>query len=271
MIATTEEQKKDLRAAGKILAGVLADTATLIREGVTTAELDLAAEHAIRARGAVPSFLNYKPEGAAYPYPAALCVSINDEVVHGIPSQKRILRNGDVVSLDAGLSYKGYFVDAARTYIVGDDTTTISTGGEMSLKARGLGDLKAHQLINATREALGAAIASARVGRRIGDIGAAVVRVAGNRKFSIVEDLGGHAVGGAVHERPFIANDGREGEGEEIVEGMVLAIEPMLAEGKGAIVLDEDEWTYRMEDGKRAAHFEDTVLITKEGAEILTA
>lgn len=271
MIATTEEQKKNIRAAGKILAGVLADTAKLLKEGVTTAELDLAAEHAIRARGAVPSFLHYKPEGAAYPYPAALCVSINDEVVHGIPNAKRILRNGDIVSLDAGLSYQGYFVDAARTYIVGDDTTTISTAGEMSLKARGLGDLKAHQLIAATKEALQGAIAAARVGKHVGDIGAAVVRVAANRKFAIVQDLGGHAVGAAVHEKPFIANEGHEGEGEELVEGMVLAIEPMLAEGKGDIILDEDEWTYRMEDGKRAAHFEDTVLLTKDGPEILTA
>lgn len=271
MIATTEEQIKNLRAAGKILSGVLKDAAALVKEGITTAELDLAAEHAIRARGAVPSFLNYQPEGAAYPYPAALCVSINDEVVHGIPNAKRILRNGDIVTIDAGLSYQGYFVDAARTLIVGDATTDISTGAHMSIKARGLGDLKAHQLIDATREALEAAIASARVGKHVGDIGAAVRRVAANRKFAIVEDLGGHAVGEAVHERPFIANDGHEGEGEELVEGMVLAIEPMLAEGKGSIILDKDEWTYRMEDGKRAAHFEDTVLLTKEGPEILTA
>lgn len=271
MIAATEEQKKNIRAAGKILSGVLKDVAKLIKEGVTTAELDLAAEHAIRARGAVPSFLNYKPEGAAYPYPAALCVSINDEVVHGIPNQKRILRNGDLVTVDAGLSYQGYFVDAARTHIVGDDTIEISTGGEMSLKARGLGDLKAHQLVNATREALTGAIAAAQVGRHVGDIGAAVVRVANNRKFSVVKDLGGHAVGEAVHERPFIGNEGHEGEGEELLEGMVLAIEPMLAEGKGDIVLDKDEWTYRMKDGKRSAHFEDTVLLTKDGPEILTA
>lgn len=270
MIASTPEEIKQIRAAGKILAGVLKDVAALVKEGVSTAELDLAAEHAIRARGAVPSFLNYQPEGAAYPYPAALCVSINDEVVHGIPSEKRILRNGDVLSIDAGLSYQGYFVDAARTLIVGDSTDTLK-GGEMSLAVRGLGDLGAHKLINATREALGAAIAAIRPGKHMGDIGAAVVRVAKNRKFSVVEDLGGHAVGKAVHERPFIANEGREGEGEEIELGMVLAIEPMLAEGKGAIVLAKDEWTYKMKDGKRAAHFEDTILVTQDGAEVLTA
>ena len=270
MIATTEEQIKALRAGGKILAGVLTDVAALCKEGVNTAELDLACEHAIRARGATPAFLNYQPDGASYPFPASLCVAINDEVVHGIPNEKRILRNGDIVSVDAGLRYQGYFVDAARTLIVGDSTNTY-VGGERSLVVRGIGDLKAHQLINATREAMQAAIAVVRPGKRLGDIGAAVMRVAANRGFSVVEDLGGHAVGEAVHEKPFIANEGREGEGEEIVLGMVLAIEPMLAEGKGAIMLDDDEWTYRMKDGKRAAHFEDTVLVTESGTEVLTA
>ncbi len=255
MIATTPEQIKALRAAGKILAGVLQDVALLCKEGVTTAELDLAAEHAIHSRGAVPSFLNYQPEGAAYPYPASLCVSINDEVVHGIPNEKRILRKGDVVSIDGGLSYQGYYVDAARTLIVGGANSN---------------DRKASELVAATKEATDAAISVIRPGKHIGNIGAAVMRVAGSRSFNIVEDLGGHAVGGAVHEKPFIANEGREGEGEEIVEGMVLAIEPMLCEGKPAIIVDEDEWTLRMEDGKRAAHFEDTVLVTKEGTEILT-
>ena len=254
MIATTEEQIKALRAGGKILAGVLRDVAALCKDGVNTAELDLACEHAIRSRGAVPAFLNYQPDGAAYPYPAALCVAINDEVVHGIPNEKRILRNGDIISIDTGLRYQGYFVDAARTLVVGD-----------------AGDTKANQLVAATREALLAVISVVRPGKHIGDIGAAVMRIAANRKFAIVQDLGGHAVGEEVHEKPFIANEGREGEGEEIVVGMVLAIEPMLAEGKGAIILDEDEWTYRMKDGKRAAHFEDTVLVTESGTEVLTA
>lgn len=256
MIATTPEQIKALRGAGKILAGVLTDVAALCKEGATTAELDLAAEHAIRSRGAVPSFLNYQPEGAAYPYPATLCVSLNDEVVHGIPNEKRILRKGDLVTIDAGLSYQGYYVDAARTLVVGGAASTDHQGNE---------------LVAATKEAIEAAIAVIRPGKHLGDIGAAVMRVAGNRNFAIVEDLGGHAVGGAVHEQPFIANEGHEGEGPEIVEGMVLAIEPMLAEGKGSIILDEDEWTYRMEDGKRSAHFEDTILVTKDGAEVLTA
>lgn len=268
MIATTAEEIKTLRAAGRILAGVLLDVEKLAKEGVSTAELDLAAEHAIKARGAVPSFLHYQPDGAKYPYPAALCVSIDDEVVHGIPSAMRKLRNGEVVSFDLGLSYNGLFVDAARTVLVGS-VVVAQKSGEKSLGAA-VSDPQAHTLINATREALRAAIAAARVGGHVGDIGAAISRVARNHGLGVVEDLGGHAVGKAVHEKPFIDNQGKEGEGEEIVEGMVLAIEPMLAEGKGAIVLDKDQWTYRMRDGKRAAHFEDTVLVTAAGPEILT-
>lgn len=270
MIASTDAEIKALRAAGKILAGVLRETQELAKDGISTAELDLFAEHAMRARGAVPSFLNYQPDGAASPFPASLCISINEEVVHGIPSEKRILRNGDVVKLDAGLSYDGFFVDSARTFIVGDSSDT-SVGAESALVQRGLGDREAHNLINATREALRAAVAVAKPGARVGDIGAAISRVAKNHKLGVVEDLGGHATGRAVHEQPFIANDGKAGEGETIVEGMVLAIEPMLAEGHGAIVVEKDEWTLSMADNKRAAHFEDTVLITKDGAEVLTA
>src|ERR1700690_380256 len=141
MIAKTEDEIKNLRTAGTILANVLADVAALVKPGVTTAELDLAAEHAIRARGAVPAFLGYKPEGAAYPYPATLCVAINDEVVHGIPSAGRILREGDIISLDEGLSYNGFFVDSAITVCVGET------------------DTKTKKLLQANREALDAAIA----------------------------------------------------------------------------------------------------------------
>ena len=253
MIATTPEEIKALRAGGKILAGVLADVAALCKEGISTAELDLACAHAIRARGASPAFLNYQPDGASYPFPASLCVALNDEVVHGIPNEKTILRKGDLLTIDAGLSYQGYFVDAARTLCIGAC------------------DESAHKLIAATKEALQGAIAAARVGAHIGDIGAVVAGIANKYNFGVVKDLGGHGVGSSVHEKPFIANEGRRGEGERIVAGMVLAIEPMLAEGKGNIVLDEDEWTYRMRDGKRAAHFEDTVLITEGGAETLTA
>lgn len=252
MIAKNKVQIETLRTAGRILAGVLADTAKLVKPGVSTAALDLEADRIIKSKGSVPAFLGYQPEGAAFPYPATLCVSVNDEVVHGLPSEEKILKEGDIVSLDGGLSYKGYFVDAALTVPVGKV------------------DEDAKKLLQANREALEAAISATRAGGHVGDIGAAVERVAGKYDLSVVSDLGGHAVGRTVHEKPYIPNEGNEGEGEELRAGLVVAIEPMLCEGKGAIVLDKDQWTYKMRDGKRAAHFEHTVLITKTGPEILT-
>lgn len=252
MIAKTLEDIQMLRKAGKILALVLRELAAMIKPGISTAELDMAAERIMREQGAVPAFLGYKPDGASYPFPATLCVGVNDEVVHGIPSEEQILQEGDIISLDEGLSYNGYFVDSAITVCVGAC------------------DEKASKLLSANREALAAAIAAAKVGGHVGDIGAAVEAVAQKHNFSIVEDLGGHAVGKSVHEKPFIPNEGEVGEGEKLVEGLVLAIEPMFTEGKGAISLDKDQWTYRMRDGKRAAHFEHTVLLTKNGPEILT-
>lgn len=252
MIATTQSDIDTLRQAGKILAQVLRDTAALVKPGVTTAALDLAAEESIRAHGAVPAFLNYKPIGAAYPYPAVLCVSVNDEVVHGIPTEAHVLHEGDVVTLDLGLSYNGLFVDSAITVCVGE------------------GDAAAQKLLAGTKEALSVAIGAIKAGGRVGDIGAAVETVARKYNLAIVTDLGGHAVGKSVHEKPFIANTGTAGTGEKLVEGMVLAIEPILTEGKGAITLAEDEWTYRTRDHSRAAHFEHTILVTREGAEILT-
>lgn len=252
MIAKSEEEIKNLRIAGKLLAGVLHDTAALVKDGVSGAELDLAAERMIRARGATPAFLGYKPEGAAQPYPAALCVSLNEEITHGLPVADKILRTGDIVSLDSGLSYKGFFVDAAVTLCVG------------------VCDLKAQKLLDATREALATAIKAARVGGRVGDIGAAVARTARKYDFAVVKELGGHSLGRAVHEKPFVPNEGTEGEGETLAEGLVLALEPMFAEGKGAIVLDGDGWTYRTRDDSRSATFEHTILLTKNGPEILT-
>lgn len=252
MIAKTEEEINNLRTAGKALAEVLRELSAQVRPGIATSTLDLAAEEAIRTRGCKPAFLGYKPEGARRPFPAVLCVSINEEIVHGIPSQERVLQEGDIVTLDLGLSYQGYFVDSAVTVCVGECEAT---------------DKK---LIEATREALGAQIAAAKAGGRLGDLGAAVEVVAKRTKFAIVEDLGGHAVGKAVHEKPYIANFGKAGTGEKIVEGMVLALEPMLTEGSSQIVLEADDWTYRTADNSRAAHFEHTILVTKDGPEILT-
>lgn len=252
MIAKTPEDFDTLRKAGKILGDALRELSGMVKTGANAADLDVYAERFIVREGGKPSFLRYKPEGAKTPYPAALCVSVNDEVVHGIPTESRVFEDGDVVTIDLGLSYNGYFVDAARTVIVGQ------------------GDDAAHKLLDGTREALQEAIKAAKVGGHVGDIGAAVVRVARKYDLGIVMDLGGHAVGRAVHEKPFIANDGKEGEGAKITDGLVLAIEPMLCESKGDIILAEDDWTYKMQDGGRAAHFEDTVIITKDGQEILT-
>ncbi len=252
MIVTTEEQKKNLRIAGAILAGVLSDLAGLTKEGGNAAELDLAAEHAMRERGAVPAFLGYRPQGARSPYPSTLCVAVNDEVVHGLPTQDKMFRRGDVVTLDAGLSYNGYFVDAARTIIIGE------------------GDSSAQKLVAATKEALDTAIATAKAGAHTGDIGAAIARVAKKYQLGVVKDLGGHGVGASVHEKPYIDNEGKEGEGDEILEGMVLAIEPMLCEGKGDIILKEDDWTYAMLDRKRAAHWEATVIVGQGAPEVVT-
>ena len=252
MIAKKESDRENLRAGGKILSDVLQELVRLVAPGVTTAELDLRAEQLIRRAGGVPAFLNYKPSGAAYPYPAVLCVSVNDEVVHGIPSEARSLVEGDIVTLDLGLSFGGLFVDSAVTVPVG------------------VCDAAGRKLLAATREALAAGVASARVGGRVGDIGVAVEAVARKYGYAVVAELGGHALGKKPHEQPFIPNIGRAGEGEALVEGMVLALEPIFAEGKGAIELGPDKWTYFTRDGSRAAHFEQTILLTKDVPEILT-
>ena len=253
MIVKSEKDIECLRRAGRMLAAVLQEAATLAVPGVTTAELDLAAERHIRAEGGVPAFLNYKPDGARYPYPAVMCISINDEVVHGIPSEVRVLAQGDLVTLDLGLSYEGYFVDSAVTICVGRMPTPDEA-----------------RLLEGTKEALHVAIAAVHVGGHIGDIGAAAEVVADKYKLSIIEELGGHAVGKSVHEKPFIPNVGEVGQGPKIVAGMVLAIEPIFSLGSEDITLDEDEWTYRTDDGSLAAHFEHTILVTKDGVEVLT-
>jgi methionyl aminopeptidase len=252
MIATQESDIVNLRTAGKILSDVLQETAKLVRPGVSAAELDLAAEKMIEERGAKPAFLNYKPDGASYPFPAVLCVSINDEVVHGMPTEDKIFKEGDLVMLDLGVSYNGFYSDAALTVPVG------------------VCDPAGMKLLNASREALTEALKVVKSGAHMGDIGAAIERVARKYSFTIAKDLGGHSLGRVPHEKPFVANEGKEGEGEMIVEGLVLAIEPILCEGKPHIVLGEDEWTYRTRDGKRSTEFEQTILVTKNGCEILT-
>jgi methionyl aminopeptidase len=253
MIAKTQEEIASLRKAGNILGDAVRHVATLTQPGVSTAALDLAAEEFIKERGCVPAFLNYKQEGSAYPFPAVLCVSINDEVVHGIPREDRIVQEGDLVMLDLGLSYNGYFSDAAITVVAG------------------VGDEKGKKLIAATEEAVMAAIKIAKPGTTTGDLGAAIEAVGKKYGFGIVEELGGHSLGKVPHEKPFVPNAARAGTGEKLVEGLILAIEPIFTEGKGDIDLMPDEWTYVTKDHSRSAETEHTVLITRDGAEVLTA
>ncbi|HEV7449610.1 MAG TPA: type I methionyl aminopeptidase [Candidatus Paceibacterota bacterium] len=253
MIAKTQEEINGLRKAGKVLAEALRHTATLVVPGVSTAALDLAAEDFIKSAGATSAFLNYKQEGSAYPFPAVLCVSINEEVVHGIPSEDRIVEEGDLVMLDLGLSIDGYFADAAITVVAGK------------------GDEKGKKLIEATEEALREALKVAKPGARMGDLGAAIQTVAKKYGLGVVEELGGHSLGRVPHEGPFVPNVGKAGQGPVLEEGLVLAIEPIFTEGAGDIELMPDEWTYVTADHSRSAETEHTVLITKDGAEVLTA
>ncbi len=253
MIAKTQEEIDGLRAAGKLLAHALRETAKLVAPGVTTAALDLAAEKFIRDGGAEPAFLNYKQDGSVYPFPASLCVSINDEVVHGIPTDERVIQDGDLVMLDLGLKLNGYFSDMAVTVTAGE------------------GSAKDKALIAATEEAFAKAVQAVKPGARMGDIGAAIESVAKRYGFGVVDDLGGHSLGRVAHEPPFVSNTGTVGTGIELVEGLVLAIEPIFTEGRGDIELLDDQWTFVTADGSRSAETEGTILITKNGAEVLTA
>ena len=238
---------------GKRLARVLATLRAKIAPGVTAEELDDLAERLIREGGDEPCFLGYTPEGAKRRYPATLCVSVNDEVVHGIPNESRkVLREGDIVGLDLGLSHNGVIVDAAITVPVGEI------------------DEQTKKLLIATERALVAGIAQAIPGNRMGDISHAIQEKIEGAGFSVVKELGGHGVGETVHEEPFIPNFGRAGTGPELVEGMVLALEPISSVGKAAVILSLDGYTYRTKDGSRSAHFEHTILIEKDGARIIT-
>ncbi len=245
------EEIKILKEGGKILASILYDVSNLAKSGVATLELDKEAERLIRRAGGEPSFKNY---GANFgnPYPASLCVSVNDEVVHGIPRADRILREGDIVGLDLGLKYKGFFTDMAITVPVG--------------KVRE----KEIKMIETTKESLKKGILEVKDGSFVGDIGFAIQNCAEPRGFSVVKKLVGHGVGYAVHEGPEIPNYGKKGTGARLKEGMVLALEPMINEGGDDVVLEKDGWTWRTKDGSLSAHFEHTIAVTKNGAEILT-
>lgn len=250
----TKDEIELMRIGGKHLAAVLREVEKLVAPGVTTKELNDLAEKKIRETGDEPAFLNYTPWGAKRPYPATLCVSVNDEVVHGIPNEDvKTLQEGDIVSLDIGLKHKGLVLDMA---------TTIGVGSI---------DQKVQMLLDTTKASLKKGIAACVLGNEVNDIGKAIEAYAKPFGYGIVEDLGGHGVGHKVHEPPYIHNYDTGEKSEKLKEGMVLAIEPMLNEGRKDVVLAPDGYTYKTKDGKRSAHFEHTIVVTSGKPEILTA
>jgi len=247
----SNEELGNLRASGKILALALFEAVSYVKPGITTMSLDEIAERSLRRQGAVPSFKNYKV-GRAGRFPAALCVSVNEELVHGIPRNNRVLKNGDIVSLDLGANYKGLYTDMAVTLGVGRVAPA---------------DKK---LIEVTKKVLEEAINFIKPGMKIGDLGNFIERYVKDAGFVVIRDLVGHGVGTAPHTEPQVPNFGEPGKGAEIVEGMVLAIEPMVSTKSHGVKTCRDGWTIKMAGGQRCAHFEHTVLITKNGAEIIT-
>lgn len=250
----TPEEIALIREGGKILAQILDELGKAVRPGMKTIELDRLAESLVLKYGVVAAFKNYKPDFNRRDqdgYPASVCVSVNEEVVHGIPGN-RILKEGDIVSLDMGILHKGYFTDAAITVGVGKISP------------------EAQKLIDVTKKSLELGIAQAKAGKHLGDIGAAIQRYVELNEFSVVRDLVGHGVGKYIHEEPEIPNFGKPGTGLGLQEGMVLAFEPMVNAGSYKVKLLSDGWTFVTQDKKYSAHFEHTVAVMKNGAEIMT-
>lgn len=234
-----------MAAAGGVVADTIAHVGEHLEPGITTGELDLIAEEFIAARGGVPTSKGYRG------FPRAICISPNDMVVHGIPGGY-VVTEGDLVTIDVGVTLDGYIADSAFTFGV----------GEIAVESQ--------RLLDAGREALAAGIAEARVGNRVGDISAAVQRLVESNGFSVVRSLVGHGVGRSYHEDPHIPNFGNQGRGPQLSEGMTIAIEPMITAGTPDVYVHDDEWSISTEDGSLACHFEHTVAITAEGPRILT-
>jgi len=241
-----------MRKAGKIVADVLDMIGGIVRPGVTTAEIDRAAEDIIRKAGATPAFKGYRVPGIPTPFPGAVCASINKEIVHGIPSSARYLEEGDIISIDVGACYSGYYGDAACTYPVG-----------MVNGVR-------RKLLDVTRGSLEKAISMAKPGNTLGDIGHAVESFIAPHGFGLVRDYSGHGIGAHLHEPPQIPNYGRPGRGITLKAGMTLAIEPMVMAGAEEVEVGRDQWVVMTVDGSDAAHFEKSVLIRDGEPEILT-
>lgn len=269
----SQEEIKNLREGGLRLAKILAELESRVRHGVSSTELDKLGRELAEKNGDRPAFLGYRPKGVKTPYPASVCVSINDEVVHGIPSDEKILRKGDIVSLDMGLIHKNLVTDSAITVIVGGDGDKDDKDGKDNKDekdSKNKNDKKARMLVDVTRKALSAGIKAALPGNTVGDIGYAIEQFVRPFGFGHAEGLAGHGVGYKVHEDPFVPNIGKKGDGPILRPGMVIAIEPMLTESAGEVVFDDDGYTVRTKDGGRSAHFEHTIAIMENGNKVLT-
>lgn len=244
MVLKTPGEIELMDQANRIVLKVLDEVGAIIAPGVTPRELDRLAEKVIRGAGAVPAFLNYRG------YPATLCISVDDVIVHGIPNDVP-LKEGQIVGIDCGVVYKGYFGDAARTFAVGRVND------------------EAQRLLRVTEEALRLAVEQVRPGARLSDIGHAVQLHAEKHGFSVVREFSGHGIGTSLHEDPQVPNYGKPGKGPKLRPGLVLAIEPMVNAGKAGVRMDADGWTARTEDGSLSAHFEFSVAVTPSGARVL--
>lgn len=246
-LVKTESEIQAMRESGRILATILKKLEQAAVPGVSTYELDTIAAHELKKLGGKPAFLGYQG------FPSVLCVSVNDEVVHGIPGSKRVLREGDIVGLDFGVIYKGMITDSALTTIAGRPL-----------------QIQHQRLVSGTKQALDTGISVVKNGVHTGDIGAAIQGVLDDKRFGIVRDLVGHGVGHELHEEPNVPNFGSKGSGPTLKTGMTIAIEPMATLGTDEVYIAEDGWTVLTRDGSLSAHFEHTVLVTQDGAEILT-
>lgn len=260
----TEEEIEIMKEGGRIHSRILNEVAKKVKPGIKTGELNMYAEKLLDEAGAIGSFFGYQPKEAKRPYPASLCVSINEEIVHGIPneggfpskngygSEGKILFDGDIVTLDLGVTYNGLITDSAITVPVGK----ISKEAEI--------------LIKATKEALEKGIKAIKIGGHIGDIGANIMEVAIKYNLGVIEGLSGHGVGYDVHEEPFVPNKAKRGEGPKIERGLVIAVEPMFSMGSRKIKRLSDGYTYITRDKSLSAHFEHTIAVSSNGVEILT-
>jgi methionyl aminopeptidase len=254
MIAKTEKEIEILREGGKRLARHVRMLSEMVKPGVSSAELEAKAREMVQADGDAMAFYGYKGRRDKEGFPSGLCVSVNDVIVHSPAGQNgNIFEEGDVVCLDFGIKHEGLFTDHAVTVIAGK---AINPNDE--------------ELLRGTKEAAAAGIAEAKAGNTTGDIGYAVEKIAEKYNFGFPRNLSGHGVGKQVHEEPHVPNFGEKGQGEKLVEGLVIAIEPMMTLGSGELFVDADGHSYRTKDGSRTAHFEHTVLVTKNGPEILT-